>query len=114
MSRRRWSRHRCPEGDHGERRAIALPADVGGVKRRLRQARPATGEPPGVTAGRAGSAITTSNGSQAASHSQVSAVAGAENVNLFVATDGMVVIRPNRAKLWAIIRGGTRFWPTAS
>ena len=52
--------------------------------------------------GRAGSAITTSHGSPAAADTQISTVAGAGNFNLSVAADGAFVIRPNRAKLWAI------------
>jgi hypothetical protein len=80
---------------------MPLAADVGeALSAHLRQARPATSEPPGIKCGRAGSAITTSNGSQAASDTQLSTVAGAGNFNhLSVAADGTFVIRSNRAKL---------------
>ena len=79
---------------------MPLAADVGeALSAHLRQARPATSEPPGIKCGRAGSAITTSNGSQAASDTQLSTVAGAGNLNLSVAADGTIVIRSNRAKL---------------
>ena len=94
--------------------AMPLPADVGeALSAHPRQGPPSDRRAARCKCGRAGSAITTSNGSQPASDTQVSTVVGAGNFNLSVAADGMVVTPSNRAKLWAIICGGTRFWLTA-
>jgi hypothetical protein len=58
-------------------------------------------------------AITTGNGSQEASGTEVSTVAGAGKCTLAVAADDMVVIR-STGQSFGITRGGTRFWLTAS
>jgi len=77
----------------------------GGVERLPTPGPPSDRRAARCKCGRAGSAITTSNGSPAASDTQVSTVAwAATSTCLSVAADGTFVIRPNRAKLWAIIR----------
>lgn len=149
------------QGKASREDGMPLPADVGeALSAYLRQARPATGEPPGVSAAvligvavgvepgrvrvgeqRRGPAAAVepdqhppvvadggaqlgdqpgaarrpgkrpvrpsplANGSPAASDTQVSTVTGAgTSTCLSVAADGTFVIRPPRAKLWAIIR----------
>jgi len=83
---------------------MPLPADVGeALSAHLRQARPATGGPPGVSA-----AVPVRPSPPATDprrhRTKVSSVTGAGNFNLSVAADGTFEIRPTRAKLWAIIR----------
>jgi integrase len=101
-------------GEASREDAMPLPANVGeALSAHLRQARPATGEPPAVTAAVLVSVAVVSN--PAASDTQVSTwperTTSTRSVcgNRWYGRDP-----PTRAKLWAIIRGGVRFWLTAS
>ena len=83
---------------------IPLPADVGeALSAYLRQARPATGEPPGVSAAVPVRPSPPATDPRRHRTPRFPPWPGGK-LNLSVAADGTVVIRPNRAKLGPIIR----------